>query len=311
MNQQEVQLNKLKEIANHYGVANSRLTKFITTMLSSEQPHDLLDLLINELNQLYNVDSLVVLNDNLEPIYNNNYTDKIPITKENTLKTSITLISNTHIKLIISSNNIVYNYIFIKRTIPFTKYEISTLYSVITTYTSVHINKLMLVYLSKLVITSTDAINFDPKTKAYSIRALQNDYAVLDRIPHTYVFADLDKFKTVNDTYGHDVGDVVLIKFAEYLIECANKVGGKAYRYGGEEFVIISPMKTEQIYQTLEDMRINFSKEIFTHKENTFTVTVSLGMYRGLPEEDAKTCLGKADDLLYKAKETGRNRICY
>lgn len=311
--QQEIQLqlNTLKEIADHYRIANVRLTTLITTMFSSEQPHDLLDLLVSELKHLYKVDSLAVLNDNLEMIHSNNYKENIPTARDNTLKTSIILISNTHIKLTIASNNIVYNYIYLKRSKPFANHEISTMYSLIITYTSIHINKLMLIYLSKLVITSTDAINFDPKTKAYSIRALQNDYEMLAKTPHTYVFADLDYFKKVNDTYGHDVGDEVLIKFAEYLIRCADKVGGKAYRYGGEEFVIITQTAMNNVYHDLDNTRKAFSKEIFTYNDTTFNVTVSIGMYRGKQGEDAKMCLAKADSLLYTAKESGRNRICY
>ena len=119
---------------------------------------------------------------------------------------------------------------------------------------------------------------------------------------------DLDYFKKVNDTYGHDVGDKVLISLADTLKQ---KVKGKgsAYRFGGEEFVLIFEKYTkEEVYNIVEDIRVSFGKIKFSQM-NGKQLTLSAGI-SGIKQGDTPdTFLKRADDALYYSKENGRNQV--
>ncbi len=123
---------------------------------------------------------------------------------------------------------------------------------------------------------------------------------------------DLDHFKGINDTYGHQAGDRVLVSFARILEEDIREydlVG----RYGGEEFIVLLPATTlEQargiMERTLEKVR---GREII-HEKNRLTVTFSGGVASLLEDNDSETAdrlIASADRRLYQAKEEGRNRI--
>lgn len=317
--------NKLSNATLHYKEVSDNYVSLMDSLLESTSTLELIPILVNAMRYLYKADSIVIYNDNKEKVYRSTvkYNEKEmnldtetlsledAITEDDLVKIIASPLGVQTARIIIQCNNIIYYYIIIQRATNFMSYEIQTLRNLAKVYSSVHVNKIMLEYLSKLVITSTDAINFDPKTNAYSIRALQNDYSYYNKSKHTFIFMDLDKFKVVNDTYGHDIGDVVLIKFANHLKECADRIGGKAYRYGGEEFIIVAPGTITDVYENINKTRVAFSKEVFKAKNIEFNVTVSSGMYESKPGEKAEDCIKKADELLYKAKETGRNRICY
>lgn len=124
-------------------------------------------------------------------------------------------------------------------------------------------------------------------------------------------FCDIDHFKTINDKYGHAVGDRVLKVVAETLAETLtpHTVG----RFGGEEFVIVLPETgTAVAYELVERARIALSQRYFRVRdtdEPIGQVTFSAGI--AATETDPQQALRDADDLLYEAKRTGRNKtVC-
>ena len=138
------------------------------------------------------------------------------------------------------------------------------------------------------------------------------DRAAEIRIPLSVVFIDIDHFKSVNDTHGHEVGDVVLRHVSDALRDAMrpNDIVG---RYGGEEFVaafvgcdeIASMELAERLRATVEQMEIALDDGA-----STLTVTVSIGVATG-PQglTNVQQLINAADDAMYRAKDEGRNRV--
>jgi diguanylate cyclase len=130
--------------------------------------------------------------------------------------------------------------------------------------------------------------------------------------PLTLLLCDIDHFKKVNDTYGHQVGDQVLKLVASTILQCI-KGQDIAARYGGEEFAVILPHTNviggttvaETIRRTVE------SKKIVRRGTNDTlgTVTMSFGVAALAPGESHESLIERADRALYVAKKSGRNRI--
>jgi len=125
------------------------------------------------------------------------------------------------------------------------------------------------------------------------------------------IMVDIDHFKQFNDTYGHDIGDVVLRQIAKTLDSCT-RAGETTCRLGGEEFLILCPNATsemaavgaERLRQAIESNRIR-------HDGLELTATVSMGVAeRNEPTNTPDDLLKHADDALYAAKRSGRNRVC-
>ena len=129
--------------------------------------------------------------------------------------------------------------------------------------------------------------------------------------PLSYMIADLDKFKTINDTFGHDGGDVVLREFANLLrrqVRGADLVS----RYGGEEFVVVMPDTDPEIAgRVAERVRAAVAEKSFALPDGrSIPVTVSVGISSLEGGSDTMTGLAKrADIALYEAKNSGRNRV--
>jgi diguanylate cyclase (GGDEF)-like protein len=125
------------------------------------------------------------------------------------------------------------------------------------------------------------------------------------------VMLDLDYFKQVNDTYGHPAGDKVIKAIAHLLRQRLRKTDAVG-RYGGEEFVAVLPRCSgEEAQLLMEDVRQRFRDITFSADQHSFNVTLSVGIaaYREGVER-ADQLLQEADAALYRAKSTGRNRIC-
>lgn len=122
---------------------------------------------------------------------------------------------------------------------------------------------------------------------------------------------DIDRFKYVNDTYGHLVGDVVLRALASNLLSWT-RYDEVAYRYGGEEFIIIIRTKTdEQACQAgLRLCRLIGQKKI-PYSDGEIAITVTAGITRVQQGETLDTALGRADRAMYQGKQTGRNRCMF
>lgn len=126
-------------------------------------------------------------------------------------------------------------------------------------------------------------------------------------------FFDIDHFKKFNDTYGHDMGDLVLKEIASFFKGNIRK-DDYFFRYGGEEFVIFFPRtKVADIYDKLDNLRDKLSRHVITGTDGTqVTITISIGLAEfPIHGEELEAILKYADELMYKSKMTGRNRLTY
>jgi len=158
----------------------------------------------------------------------------------------------------------------------------------------------------------------DNLTKLYNSRQFYNQITAeierTNRYNHnlTLLMMDIDNFKQYNDAYGHLEGDNVLLRFADVIRNCLRRTDS-AYRYGGEEFVVILPdTDGEQGMVTAERIRQEFKKEVFTPKPGkTVRVTVSTGVSQFNHNEDLVTFIRRADLNMYRAKEKGKDQVVF
>jgi two-component system, cell cycle response regulator len=138
------------------------------------------------------------------------------------------------------------------------------------------------------------------------------EQAILREKPLTVLVLDIDYFKSVNDTYGHQAGDEVLREFAQRLKKSIRGID-LACRYGGEEFVVVMP-ETDMAVATMvaERLRRRIASEPFAIEEGAGSVeiTISVGLAaRSSAADSAASVLKRADQALYRAKRDGRNRV--
>jgi len=152
----------------------------------------------------------------------------------------------------------------------------------------------------------------DPMTTLYNRRFLENylDNELTGSETFSIMMIDIDYFKQVNDTYGHDVGDDVIVKLAEVL---KNHIKGSdlAIRYGGEEFLLITFNTSIEVATKIANaIRVDFSKQIFKSATESFSKTLSIGI-SNFPNSNATVwqSIKFADIALYNAKERGRDRV--
>jgi two-component system cell cycle response regulator len=122
---------------------------------------------------------------------------------------------------------------------------------------------------------------------------------------------DIDHFKSVNDTHGHDIGDEVLREFANRI--SANVRGiDLACRYGGEEFVVAMPdTDVDFAYAIAERLRKSVETTPFeiSRAPGALNVTISIGIAVSMSDDNSEKLLHRADQALYRAKREGRNRV--
>lgn len=123
---------------------------------------------------------------------------------------------------------------------------------------------------------------------------------------------DIDYFKKINDTYGHRAGDDVLKEIADIFRESEDQ-GLLFGRWGGEEFLLISPENISyyQFGEMLEELRKKIENHKFVSGKHTMKVTVSIGAAAYEIKMTAEKLVHAADDRLYEAKQSGRNRVIY
>ena len=158
----------------------------------------------------------------------------------------------------------------------------------------------------------------DPMTGLYNRRHFSHQFdqsakeALNDQQQLAFLIFDVDKFKQYNDNYGHQAGDEVLTSIGDAMKIVAKKHNAFAYRLGGEEFALLyASTNTESATQCAEEMRIAIEQLGITHDYNEVAkvVTASFGLYLSTGNTDLETCYQKGDELLYQAKEGGRNRV--
>ena len=150
----------------------------------------------------------------------------------------------------------------------------------------------------------------DPLTKVYNRKALERDLSIILEkgkkrdLDLVVAFLDMDNFKYINDTYGHLVGDFVLIKFTK-MLKTLTRSSDKIYRYGGDEFVIIfnrTPLISA--IKTIERIIDKINKTKFKYKDYIINLSISAGIAPHKKGDDIDTLLKRADDALYEAKLT-------
>lgn len=136
-----------------------------------------------------------------------------------------------------------------------------------------------------------------------------------EKEPLSLLILDVDKFKTYNDTYGHPQGDVLLQALAQVMTSTLKRPGDFAARIGGEEFAVLLPATDQHgALAVAEELRKNVEAMRVPNPENTgsTSVTISAGVTSVIPEAGVSSSdfIAMADEALYEAKRSGRNRAC-
>lgn len=120
---------------------------------------------------------------------------------------------------------------------------------------------------------------------------------------------DIDKFKNINDTYGHDIGDIAIQEVARILDSHLAKLDAVVSRFGGEEFcVLLRSVELKQTKDLFEKIRKNFQSNIIRAGDVEFSYTVSIGI-KISKDQTIDEAVKDADKNLYEAKQTGRNKV--
>jgi diguanylate cyclase (GGDEF)-like protein len=149
--------------------------------------------------------------------------------------------------------------------------------------------------------------------RRFGMQRLREEFGRAQRseTPLALIMLDIDHFKSINDTYGHQVGDRA-IKLVVKLAKTVLREGDILVRYGGEEFMIVLPgAAIDDAVEVAERLRHKVSDTMLQNGDKQIHLTVSLGV-AGYPELDVSEegqLIALADEALYKAKETGRNRV--
>ncbi|MFZ2089608.1 MAG: diguanylate cyclase [Desulfobaccales bacterium] len=128
--------------------------------------------------------------------------------------------------------------------------------------------------------------------------------------PLSLLFLDIDNFKSINDTWGHPEGDLVLKTLADYL-QTHMRQADVVCRYGGEEFVALLPQTTwDQAQRLAERLRQGIAATPIALGHGDISLTVSIGMSCLTPQLSGEDLVKAADAALYQAKQSGKNRVC-
>jgi len=129
----------------------------------------------------------------------------------------------------------------------------------------------------------------------------------------SFVMIDMDRFKRINDTYGHQAGDEVIIHLADTIMAHLRK-SDFACRFGGEEFMVLLPnTPIEDARHAAEKLRKAVEESVITlqsGKAVRYTISLGVASVDLEKESSIEPALKRADDALYAAKESGRNAVC-
>ena len=152
----------------------------------------------------------------------------------------------------------------------------------------------------------------DPLTNVMNRRSIANQLEQLHqqrKALYSVVLLDLDHFKHINDNYGHDMGDQVLIQVAECLAQHVREqdmIG----RFGGEEFILFLPnTTTEQAQHVAERCRIALTELNFVYEQQPFSISASFGISSSQNASEPQQIIRQADQALYAVKTAGRNQV--
>ena len=158
---------------------------------------------------------------------------------------------------------------------------------------------------------------YDPLTQ------LPNRRLLLDRLKQALIssarskkygallFIDLDNFKTLNDTYGHDAGDIAIKTLADSIKDFLGNDGFVA-RFGGEEFAVVtSSVPKDDLKEYFEKLRKKIEENVIRFQDQELRYTISIGVFVRENKEGIQECLHFADLMLYKSKNEGRNKVSF
>ena len=176
-----------------------------------------------------------------------------------------------------------------------------------------------IVYIGKFQMKQKHSIEMEKIAKTDPLTKLPNRRAILEQIdyeiarykrnanPFTIIISDIDDFKQVNDTYGHDTGDKVLISLSNLIFRTMRRQDICA-RWGGEEFLFLLP-ETDSKGATIfsEKIRKKVEKNIIRYKKSNVLATMTFGICTFTRSLTVEECIRRADKALYAGKKTGKN----
>lgn len=174
---------------------------------------------------------------------------------------------------------------------------------------SIRLNVEKLSSLSKQLEEAESEARNDPLTGLANRRRLAEYLKTLGQSRFCFLVVDIDHFKNINDTHGHDVGDEVLQQMAQMLDACTRSTD-LAARVGGEEFCVIFPdTDLESSTHLAETLRHSIEMKSFRTTAGMIDITASIGIAEHLPGTDHANTFKAADEALYQSKKNGRNQI--
>jgi len=166
-------------------------------------------------------------------------------------------------------------------------------------------------------LSMIDHLTNIPNKRSFDERiSMEWKQAMREQTPISLLMMDLDKFKTLNDTYGHQKGDFILHSVAQVFSQSLRRPGDFVARWGGEEFTVLLPnTPLEGAVESAERIRLGTEKNDYVSDDGmVLKITVSIGVHSLMRVTDnsmhaIETFISNTDDALYSAKKAGRNRV--
>ena len=199
-------------------------------------------------------------------------------------------------------------------------YEVdTTVRGLVWTMNSVITISFMIIY-SKLVLSMIGDYEKKLKDVAHKDRltGLYNRHFMMDEIEKAYksdktafvIMSDIDNFKKINDQYGHNAGDYILVSIANIMREACSDI--IVSRWGGEEFLIlVSGKEEDQVLAGIEKLRKNIESEDFVFEDRHIKVTITSGVAARTKGQSIDNWINDADNKLYTGKNTGKNKVVF
>ncbi|QXI29854.1 sensor domain-containing diguanylate cyclase [Pseudomonas vanderleydeniana] len=183
---------------------------------------------------------------------------------------------------------------------------------VVTLIVLVLLNRVVHRYQRKIQALATlDSLTGLPNRRGFDLLAAQAlNEAQREPKPLTALLLDLDHFKQLNDNHGHLAGDVVLSGFARNLESCLRQ-SDIICRWGGEEFIVLlKDTDSAHALSIAEKIRQHIEQQRYGYNGKSLQLTVSIGLTSLRADDTLHSLLARADQALYRAKQSGRNRVC-
>lgn len=165
-------------------------------------------------------------------------------------------------------------------------------------------------YASKMRSDLQKQIEMDALTSLYNRRSGNSILRSIVKNNENYcvIMCDIDWFKKINDGYGHDAGDYVLVEISK-LLKSNTEETGYASRWGGEEFLLVYRLGFQETVKKAEELQKSVREHKFVYGEIPIRVTMTFGVEEGTLEESYEHVIKRADEKLYVGKKNGRNQV--